>query len=457
MTTSRTAELELDDIQGNVLQGYGLPCAAYVSVSVDDAYEGRRLLSDLRVGVTDARPWRTGKPPATLNVALSHAGLRALGVSDEVLDTFPPEFRQGMAARWKRLGDVGRCHPRGWEKPLRSGRIQLLVILNARSQERLELQIDRVEERVDARQRVQVHDVQRAALLGPDPDLSREHFGYRDGFAQPAIAGAPGRHDPGQGVPRSGRGWRSLAPGEFVLGYRDEDGVLPAAPAAPFSRNGTFMVYRKLAQDVAAFRRLLHHVAREHYSGDSDLAAAKLVGRWQDGAPIMLRPEIATVGHPREELNDFRYKDDPQGRVCPIGAHIRRANPRDSLYGDAERTRRHRIIRRGMPYGDQLPDGASDEPGSRGLIFVCFNASLGRQFEVINGWLNDGDVFGLGRQADVITGACRDGVRPTMTVQGDPPVLLTSTPLVWTRGGEYLFLPSVGALDALSEGCGGGA
>lgn len=452
MTASRTTALELDSIQGNVLQGYGLPCAAYVNVWVGDPQEGRRLLGELCVGVTDARPWRRGKPPATLNVALSYAGLRALGVYDEVLETFPPEFSQGMAARAERLGDFGFSAPDNWEETLRSGLIHLLVIVHARSDERLSLQIERVTEHVSARHNVRIGDVQRARLLGPSTDSSREHFGYRDGFAQPAIAGGPGRKDPGQGVPLSSNLWRSLEPGEFVLGYHDEDGVLPAAPAPPFDRNGTFMVYRKIAQDVAAFRRLLADVAREHFSGDHDFAAAKLAGRWPDGAPVMLQPENAAAPYARKELNDFRYADDPQGRVCPIGAHIRRANPRDSLYGGGDRTRRHRIIRRGMPYGTKLLDGAVDKMGSRGLIFICFNASIARQFEVVNGWLNKGDVFGLGRDADVLTGS-GPAVAQKMTVQGDPPLLLLRKPLVQTRGGEYLFLPSVDALDALADGC----
>ena len=112
----------------------------------------------------------------------------------------------------------------------------------------------------------------------------------------------------------------------------------------------------------------------------------------------MLHPYVDEGSGPREVLNDFRYGGDPRGRACPLGAHIRRANPRDGLPGGAQRTRRHRIIRRGMPYG---PD---ERAGDRGLIFVCFNASIVRQFEVVNGWLMDGDIFGLGRDPDMLAG-----------------------------------------------------
>ena len=130
-------------------------------------------------------------------------------------------------------------------------------------------------------------------------------------------------------------GWRPLEPGEFILGYRDEDGVLPEAPVPPFARNGTFMVYRKLAQDVPAFERLVRAAADEHFDGDVELVAAKLAGRWRDGSPLMLHPWIDRGRGPREVLNDFRYGGDELGRSCPLGAHVRRANPRDGLPGGA--------------------------------------------------------------------------------------------------------------------------
>jgi Dyp-type peroxidase family len=247
------------------------------------------------------------------------------------------------------------------------------------------------------------------------------------------------------------RGWRPLASGEFVLGYRDDDGVIPAAPTAPVGRNGTFMVFRKLHQDVAAFRRLLKSIAYKHFSGDEELAAAKLAGRWRDSAPVRLFPGGDHNGHPKlskADINDFRYRGDYDGRACPLGAHVRRANPRDAMYGGSERSRRHRIIRRGMPYGQPLAPGTfEDDGGERGLIFVCFNASIARQFEAVNRWLLDGDPFALGSEADALTAHKQD----LMTVQGNPPSLLEIEPIVWTRGGEYLFLPGLTALDALSD------
>jgi Dyp-type peroxidase family len=440
----RNPPLELDDIQGNVLQGYGFPEAAYVSLRVDKERQGRGLLAELRPQVTPATQWER-RPVSTLNIALSHRGLARLGVRKRVLASFPPEFSQGMAARAGQLGDVGRSAPGEWEKGLEEDDIHILVMLQAPSRDVLHLRLRQLKNRVARYPGVRVRGVHRGRLRRSPQGWEREHFGFRDGFSQPAIRGAPGRCDPGQGVPIPALdgGWRPLAPGEFVLGYRDEDGVLPEAPLPPFTRNGTFMVYRKLEQDVLAFRKLVERVADKHFEGNRKLVRAKLAGRWPDGTPLMLHPFVDEGSGAREVLNDFRYGDDPQGRACPLGAHVRRANPRDGLPGGAPRTRRHRIIRRGIPYG---PDR-----GRRGLLFVCFNASIVRQFEVVNGWLNDGDAFGLGPEPDLLAGA-RRRKRVLMTVQGDPPVVFESRkPLVYTRGGEYLFLPALSSLDALAD------
>jgi Dyp-type peroxidase family len=406
---------------------------------------GRRFLAALAERVTDAQHWGDHPPQRALNVAVSFVGLRRLGVPDALLSGFPPEFADGMAARARRLGDVGAGAPREWEPPLRT--IQLLVVQHAATPGALEREHALLAADAAAAG-VGLGAPQDAGLL---PD-AREHFGYKDGLAQPALDLAPSDHDSGQGVPRRFRGQRALAIGEFVHGYRDEDGVIAAAPPPPFARNGTFMVFRKLRQNVRRFRELLDALAAQDFNGDVELTAARLVGRWRDGTPLMLRPrrngELAVP--PGEALNDFSYARDPRGYACPIGAHIRRANPRDSMFGGEIRTRRHRLIRRGMPYGPPFDGGDAD--ADRGLLFVCFNASIARQFEVVNRWLREGASFSLGRDADVIT---RNGSGDSgkFTFQGSMPVLSeVEHPLVWTRGGEYLFLPSLRGLRALASG-----
>ncbi|HEV7804281.1 MAG TPA: hypothetical protein VGO80_00565 [Solirubrobacteraceae bacterium] len=459
--------LELEDIQGNVLRGYRHPFAAHVPLRVVDAASGRRLIRDLLPGVTTAAPW-FGEPPATtLNIAISFAGMCALGVDDEHLRSFPAEYREGMQARAEQqLLDVGPSHPSLWEDGLRAGDIHLLVSIYGRTEHDLEERLGLVQRRLgSADDAVRLGRVQRANALLVD-GTRREHFGFVDGLGQPAIEGVAGRAHPGQGVatdaglkltrlgplpvPHPVRaGWRPVKAGEFVLGYHDEDDVVALAPTTPLGRNGTFMVLRKLEQDVVAFRRLTEELGARNYSGDSALAAAKIVGRWEDGTPLALSPnraDAAISGDP-DRLNDFRFDDDLPGHGCPLGAHIRRANPRASLPGKAHRTRRHRIVRRGMPYGPWLDTGAPEDGHSRGLLFVCFQASIVRQFEVVNRWCVQGSTIGIGQDRDYLTDIPEDG----MTVQGDPPIFLQAHgPLVTTRGGEYLFVPGMSALAAIA-------
>jgi Dyp-type peroxidase family len=282
----------------------------------------------------------------------------------------------------------------------------------------------------------------------------REHFGYADGFAQPAIEGATEDRTRGGGVPEADGGWRALAPGEFILGYEDEDSRvdpkrrLPSAPADPLGRSGTYMVWRKLHQDVALFRRTVARAAAGYPGGEEELAA-KIVGRARDGTPLIASDDP-------QNSNDFRYDGDPDGRRCPLGAHIRRSNPRDALGWEGRLSFRHRIIRRGMPYGEPLPDGATDDDREeRGLVFVAFGASISRQFEGIQvQWLNDGNVFHLGHDKDYILGD--SAATAKMTIQGDPPYFLAPQPsFVTTRGGEYLFVPGITALAAIADGVAG--
>jgi Dyp-type peroxidase family len=431
--------LELGDIQGNVLRGYGMRRAAYVSVRVLDARAGRALLGLLRREIYSDDGW-DGTPPRAVNVAISARGLSALGLSPDFLGSFPPEFRDGMRARWSQLGDRGANSPAHWEPGLRGG-IDLLVCIQAFDDQARDGGVQELRRHVAGTGgRLQIGHVQLAA----QQTRMREGFGFRDGFGQPAVAGVPVKALAGQGARTRARRWRALEAGEFILGYADDDGVLPDAPMPPFDRNATFMVYRKLEQDVAEFDRLVVELAERHFDGDTDLTAAKLVGRWRNGAPLVTHPTAPSGELERGDYNDFGYGGDSNGYRCPVGAHIRRANPRDALAGGIRRTSRHRIIRRGMPYDD----GARGQ----GLVFVCFNASIMRQFEVVNGWLREGDAFGLAGEADALTGRPNGRGSMSMTVQGSVPVLIEPRPVVRTRGGEYLFVPSLSSIDALIDG-----
>ena len=431
--------LDRSNLQGNVLRGFSFHHAAYLFVEIGTATAGRKLIGELVDPVITEEEW-DGCPPWTLGVAITAAGLEALGLDEATFERFPREFRCGMAARAAELGDVGPSAPEHWEDGLGTGKAHLLLTMYAPDRPARDAQLARWKERVDSDGGLATAFEQTADKLPG----AREHFGFEDGFSQPAVEGS-GRPPAGEGVLRRFGRWRELRLGELVLGHRDEDGVVPGRDT-PLLRDGTFMVWRKLEQNVAAYRSWLSSVAHGD-PREQERLAAKLVGRWPNGDSLVRSPD----GHdPGPGRNCFLYGRDPHGMRCPVGAHVRRANPRDALGWRTERTRRHRLVRRGMPYGPPL-DEAATEPDSneRGLIFVCLNASIARQFELIQThWLGDGDAFGLGADRDpLVAGAGK------LTIPGNPPRFLPAPqPFVRNRGGEYLFVPS---MDALAELAGG--
>lgn len=439
--------LELNAIQGLVLRGYRMPVGRYLYLRVEDARAARDWIGGIAQQVTTAAPWRS-KPDSAVNIAFTAVGLRALGVPEATVADFSAPFAQGMVARAATLGDTGPSSPANWPGPLGSPDVHILVLLAAGTAAALKDRQDRLISAlppglpVIARQDTEV-------LPG-----GTEHFGYVDGFSQPDIEGAEHGPRTGLGAPTGNGGWRPIRAGEFILGYPDEEGVLPDAPKpAELARNGSYLAVRKLHQDVAAFRRMVL-AAAEFYPGGADLLVAKLLGRWPDGTPLENSPKRAEPGlaaDPRRN-NAFDYADDPDGYRCPVGAHIRRVNPRLSLPFDGKLVNRHRLVRRGAPYGSPLPAGVLDDDGAdRGNLFACFQADPARQFEFIQSqWLNDGNAFRLGADRDVIAGAqTGDG---KFTINGEPPAFVGRIPrLVTTVGGEYFFAPGINGLNYLSR------
>jgi Dyp-type peroxidase family len=441
-----TTTLDLDGIQGIVLRGYRLPVGCYLYLKITDAAQARDWIADLAGHVTTAATWES-KPATALNVAFTANGLRALGVSGATIASFSMPFVQGMAARADLLGDRGDSAPTNWEDGLGGPSVHILVLLSASGVDSLVQHERWVTGTLGAA--LVVVGRQEVAML---PD-AREHFGYADGFSQPDIEGAEAGPRTGIGARAANGTWRPIRAGEFVLGYPDEEAVLPAAPEPDdLGRNGSYLAVRKLRQDVAGFRRMLDAAAAT-LPGDGQRLAAKLIGRWPNGSPLDLSPE-----HPDSSLaadpdrnNAFDYADDGQGYRCPVGAHIRRANPRLSMPFGGKLVNRHRLIRRGLPYGPPLPIGASDDGVQRGIMFSCFQADIERQFEFIQSqWLNDGNAFGLGTDKDPVLGN-NDGTGK-FTINGAPPGFIGSLPrLVTTAGGEYFFAPGINGFRYLSQ------
>lgn len=434
--------LELDDIQSGVLRPRPTPYAAvYVLFRIDDRKAGRELVRRIRSVVASAAHPESPAGDTWVSVALTFQGLKALGVPQASLDSFSPEFQQGMAARAKILGDTGESSPEHWEKPLGSSDVHVVLTGIAPDTERLEAALAGAREKYQAISGITAVWTQNCHALAN----AREPFGFRDAISQPAIEG--------WGMPASNPHERPLKPGEFVLGYPDEIGDGPAIPKPDvLGRNGSYAVFRKLHQRVAAFRQFLK--ANSSSPEGEELLAAKMMGRWRSGAPLAICPmrDDPELGANPRRNNAFLYKeDDPIGYDTPAGSHIRRTNPRDADVAGVVRI--HRMIRRGTAYGPPLPDGALDDDGlDRGLMFAFIGANIGRQFEFVQSqWVNDGSFFGGGGTRDPIAGAHGGSDAYSFPKRPLPARLKGLSRFVVTRGGEYCFLPGLRALQWLGE------
>jgi Dyp-type peroxidase family len=455
--------LERHDIQGVVLSGYGhLDHAAFTFLKITDAEQARAWLASLLPNIMTAkeRP-RAEKPPNALNLAISYCGLSALQLSDDALCSFPIEFQEGMAfgQRPHALGDTEGSAPDKWcvggpNNP--PPHLLLLYYTGTR------------EDAQDWCAKVSENSPGCCVLLSQYSDRSsaREPFGFRDGISQPAI----------EGVDHTQKGdEKPLKVGEFVLGYKNEYDNLPKTPTIKDSRttahlpeapiagrrdlgkNGSYLVYRQLSQDVQGFWSFLEEKSRNDDGTPNtermEWMAAKMVGRWKSGAPLTLAPDKddPALAADNARINSFCYTEsDSTGEGCPHGAHIRRANPRDSLVPSADMSlavvRRHRIMRRGRP-------GAE---GEAAIYFLVINADIENQFEFVQQtWINSGKFDGLYDNKDPLAGdnGPDDKNQPTgeMIIPACPfRERITGIPrFVTMRGGEYFFVPGMKALNYL--------
>ncbi|HEX8955917.1 MAG TPA: peroxidase, partial [Burkholderiaceae bacterium] len=362
-----TASLDLFDIQGDIVRPYGrfgFPFGRYVFFNIRDGRKGRAFLGAVAAKVTTAATWNVGpdpipKPLATANIALTYQGLKSLELPQASLSGFPEEFVMGMKARKDILGDDGPSSPEHWDPIWRASRVKdrsldvhMLVSLNAQTMEALEDRYRWLQATAAASDGGAVQltghrgedgeDLpyqEGHALVEDGRPCSKEHFGYTDGIGDPyfeGLADAPERVK-GRGKQLDGGKWAPLATGEFLLGHLDEAHEYPPAPN-PFllSRNGTFMVYRKLHENVASFESFLERESRS-FLGSKALLKAKFVGRWADNAaPIVAAPDDkskaewdarfakASDAEKDRMLSDFTYDEDMSGAKCPFSSHIRR-------------------------------------------------------------------------------------------------------------------------------------
>ncbi|MCW5736919.1 MAG: hypothetical protein KIS73_22525 [Enhydrobacter sp.] len=424
-----------------------------------------------------------------ITCAFTFSGLNALKCHPTTLESFPEPFKDGMAARAERLGDTGPSAPEHWDGALGLKSVHgYFMGGHLRGDGRL-----REDLRAGLRNDVRAFNtgsgigpILRTMIgaltlplgfevmhleLGEDPyDIEEkdgktyskpwpyrvEHFGFRDGISQPFIDMGLRDTLPGGGTPGRNRTWTPIAAGEIFLGDKDEDGNRHLLPLNKTLRTGsTFLVFRKLEQDVGLFRSFLAQQRPDSDTGRRKLAA-QLVGRWPNGTSLVASPDAEIdLGDDHEgRLNDFLYAaDDPRGLKCPLSAHVRRSNPRD--IGGTDEVRRHRILRRGMAYGGALlPKDSLGDGNRRGLLFICANSRIDLQFEVIQAdWLNGGELLGqAGLNRCPLTGANSGRVTDAFAEAGAAAPVTGLPRFVITRGGDYFFAPGLPALrDMASE------
>lgn len=452
--------IDRKDIQGNILEGYTFPHVMHLFATFVDAARGRQALSVLRSHVTTATRWEgTDRPTSAINLGLSAAGLRALHLTESLIQRgFPEAFWQGMRERAARLGDDPAHYEPLWREP---ERIHLWLWIHGSTEAELDRLHQQIAQRLTGLASV-LEPAIRGSALRNERGHSLEHFGFRDGLSGPAIAGSQTPAKPGDGDLDANGTWRPIATGEFVLGHVDESGAVAQLPARGLSSNGTFAVFRKLGQDVAGFRTYLNEQADNFRAAgspvDEDWIAARMVGRERDGTPLIRDP----LARDTRANNAFTFGADPDGRVCPLGSHIRRGNPRDG-HGFAGAFARHRILRRSTSFGRVLPAGevkpsVSREQrfGQRGLLFVALNADIERQFEFLQRkYMNDGAAARQGGDADPLVGS-HGGEGSDFVIPGDPALKRTTVicpqvpRFVECLGGEYFFLPGLSALELLA-------
>jgi Dyp-type peroxidase family len=436
-------KLEVSDIQATVLRPRPSPYKGeYVVLRIDDARQGREMLRRIIPYVAPAEDWWVPSIPAWLGIVFTYQGLKALGLPQPSLDSFPEEFRQGMAARASILNDNGDDAPANWEYPFGTSDMHVALAIYSRDDKNLEVVLEQARQSLRDLPKVSVVYRMKFSEL---PE-GRNPLGFKDGLHNPHVEGSGVDALPGYNA--------TVKAGEFIMGYPDENGQTATNPEPELlRRNGTYVAFRKFHIRVAAFRKYL----REQTSSpeEEELIAAKMVGRWRSGAPLVLTPEHddPALGTDPNRNNDFSYADDMDGLRCPFGAHIRRVNPRDALKNDLVAVNLHHFLRRGTNYGPPLPEGVLEDDGvQRGGVFLLIGTHIKRQFEFVQSqWVTDGDFIRQGTEQDPILG----------NSQGDGIFTIPKRPLrrrlhglpqfIVVRGGEYCFMPGLQALKWLSQ------
>lgn len=486
------SQLDLAQIQGMVLRGYSYFTIRHFILKIEDVAGARAFCGALRPGaggalaVTTAQDWQE-RPAYCLNIGITNKGLEALIGPDDYADVLNQSYSifssfdagasdPGTAAT---VGDTGTSDPQYWwpeencllPRPLGPDDLHLLVSLYTRhpgDRERFgQILLGMIPESAPGKPALVRAFVQDADFLPPPPPKCAHsglqiHFGYADGFSQPRIAGAPG-DDPGEDAP-------TVPAGYFVISKEGAPNYYDVPH--PLLVNGSFAAFRLLAQDVEGFENFLS------LADDPELLAAKMCGRWRDGTPLEVSPDKPDLSLSTLDILNFDYlaptpnqkgprTADPLGQACPYAAHTRRANPRDDggVLGNTEPDGvtpayavQHRIRRFATPYGPEYTPGTAGTP--RGLVGHFMGANLAEQFEfLMSTWINTGyfrqpDASPNGSGVDPLFGpqAGEDADFSRLGRAGDYETTSPMTRFIVTKGGLYVFLPSIAALEAIATG-----
>ena len=485
-STTRT-RLDLGDIQGFILRGYRMPMVRHFLLTVGVPAPARKLLGRLVSGeesdapqITTAEDWHVGfepgpgdnladvprrKPDYCLNLGITWPGLIALEIKDRVPTVSFKSFGAfvaGAAERANLVGDTGASAPENWIGAFGKGSDHVLVTLHAISPEAMTTYSDRLsalfaEEgafreiwRCDGMALTEMKD-------GKPVFTSKVPFGYTDGISMTTIRGGPERYPSDHQQP--------CEPWLFVLLDEAENYFVPVP--RELGLNGSFAVFKMITTDVVGFENLLQSNKDKI---DPELLAAKMCGRWRNGVPLALSPDTDSPpgGIPLEQLNNYEYVNadgsgDPKGLRCPVGAHMRRINPRGQPVtgqgqpGGSNNT--HRLIRRGIPYGPNYDPTQPYDGIERGLLGYFINSSIENQYEFVLGqWVNESEFVGAVRlppkSKDPMIGT-QDPAESIFVIpreNGAPPIKITGfSSFITTKAAAYCFLPSITAVRFISK------
>lgn len=421
--------------------------ACLLLMRIDDPAQGAAFLDQMRYHI-----WPEDVADQSVNLSITHKGLKSLDVPEAVRNQFPAAFREGMAARAGLLGDTDCNHPKEWNWPVRNWpldaqplqispeSIDLIVRIEA------VLDTDKLDPAFDA-DHPMCPQVAAVAALGEEHNVRllhvdamqrrmhgghvQGHLNFADGISQPDFARQKSEQAP--------QPWDDVQLGDLLLGHQtqlDSDKTF-AQYSAPL-QNGTFQVVRKIQLDVAGFQKQAGNVHQSCPHVDPKTVMEKMVGRQQDGTNF----ETGT------QSNDFDFNDDPDGAKTPLQSHVRRVNPREKA--------KPRILRRGFSYGPFAADPPTDDGVDRGLMFIAYNANIAEQFEIIQRWISGGNSTGISSwHGDPLLAPRRaEGSRAFRFLQGDDVVTvgLNPKPIGVLQWGLYAFTPSLNGLMAIAKG-----